>query len=136
VPLAAIGVILMLLVTETTFNVQTYIGCIMLGGIVVNNAILLVDHINLLRRRDGMPLREAVEEAGRRRLRPILMTATTTILALVPLALGFGEGGEAQAPLARAVIGGLLSSTLITLIFVPTIYAIFVRKNEIRNNPS
>jgi HAE1 family hydrophobic/amphiphilic exporter-1 len=136
VPLAAIGVILMLLVTETTFNVQTYIGCIMLGGIVVNNAILLVDHINLLRRRDGMPLREAIEEAGRRRLRPILMTATTTILALVPLALGFGEGGEAQAPLARAVIGGLLSSTLITLIFVPTVYAIFVRKHEIRNNSS
>jgi len=136
VPLAAIGVILMLLLTETTFNVQTYIGCIMLGGIVVNNAILLVDHISLLRRRDGMPLREAIEEAGRRRLRPILMTATTTMLALVPLALGLGEGGEAQAPLARAVIGGLLSSTLITLIFVPTVYAIFVRKHEIRNNPS
>jgi HAE1 family hydrophobic/amphiphilic exporter-1 len=136
VPLAAIGVILMLLVTDTTFNVQTYIGCIMLGGIVVNNAILLVDHINLLRRRDGMPLMEAVEEAGRRRLRPILMTATTTMLALVPLALGLGEGGEAQAPLARAVIGGLLSSTLITLIFVPTVYAIFVRKRETRKNPS
>lgn len=136
VPLAAIGVILMLLVTDTTFNVQTYIGCIMLGGIVVNNAILLVDHINLLRRRDGMPLMEAVEEAGRRRLRPILMTATTTMLALVPLALGLGEGGEAQAPLARAVIGGLLSSTLITLIFVPTVYAIFVRKREKRKNPS
>jgi len=128
VPLAAIGVILMLLITDTTFNVQTYIGCIMLGGIVVNNAILLVDHINLLRRRDGMPMMEAVEEAGRRRLRPILMTATTTILALVPLALGLGEGGEAQAPLARAVIGGLMSSTLITLIFIPTVYAIFVRK--------
>jgi HAE1 family hydrophobic/amphiphilic exporter-1 len=136
VPLAAIGVILMLLITDTTFNVQTYIGCIMLGGIVVNNAILLVDHINLLRRRDGMPLMEAVEEAGRRRLRPILMTATTTILALVPLALGLGEGGEAQAPLARAVIGGLLSSTLITLIFVPTVYAIFVRKHEKGKNQS
>jgi HAE1 family hydrophobic/amphiphilic exporter-1 len=136
VPLAAIGVILMLLITDTTFNVQTYIGCIMLGGIVVNNAILLVDHINLLRRRDGMPLMEAVEEAGSRRLRPILMTATTTILALVPLALGLGEGGEAQAPLARAVIGGLLSSTLITLIFVPTVYAIFVRKHEKGKNPS
>jgi HAE1 family hydrophobic/amphiphilic exporter-1 len=126
----------MLLITDTTFNVQTYIGCIMLGGIVVNNAILLVDHINLLRRRDGMPLMEAVEEAGSRRLRPILMTATTTILALVPLALGLGEGGEAQAPLARAVIGGLLSSTLITLIFVPTVYAIFVRKHEKGKNPS
>jgi len=125
VPFAAIGVILMLFLTHTTFNVQSYIGCIMLGGIVVNNAILLVDHTNLLRRRDGMQLREAIEEAGRRRLRPILMTALTTMLALVPLALGFGEGGEAQAPMARAVIGGLLSSTLITLVFVPTVYSLF-----------
>ena len=128
VPFAAIGVTLMLFLTKTTFNVQSFIGCIMLGGIVVNNAILLVDHTNLLRRRDGMPLREAIEEAGRRRLRPILMTAMTTSLALVPLAVGLGEGGEAQAPLARAVIGGLLSSTLITLVFVPTIYSIFERR--------
>ena len=129
VPLAAIGVILMLLLTNTTFNVQSFIGCIMLGGIVVNNAILLVDQINLLHRRDGMPLREAIEEAGRRRLRPILMTAMTTILALTPLAIGLGEGGEAQAPMARAVIGGLLSSTLITLIFVPTVYSFFKSKS-------
>jgi HAE1 family hydrophobic/amphiphilic exporter-1 len=127
VPLSAIGVILILLLTNTTFNVQSFIGCIMLGGIVVNNAILLVDHTNLLRRRDGMPLREAIEEAGRRRLRPILMTALTTILGLFPLALGVGEGGEAQAPMARAVIGGLLSSTLITLVFVPTVYSVFER---------
>ncbi|NQT03806.1 MAG: efflux RND transporter permease subunit [Planctomycetes bacterium] len=125
VPLAAIGVILMLFLTGTTFNVQSFIGCIMLGGIVVNNAILLVDHTNLLRRKASMPIREAIEEAGRRRLRPILMTATTTIIGLVPLALGFGEGGEAQAPMARAVIGGLLSSTLITLVFVPVVYSIF-----------
>jgi len=127
VPLGAIGVILMLFFTDTTFNVQSYIGCIMLGGIVVNNAILLVDHINLLRRRD-MPVREAIIEAGRRRLRPILMTATTTILAMTPLAVGIGEGGEAQAPMARAIIGGLISSNLITLIVVPTIYALFERK--------
>jgi HAE1 family hydrophobic/amphiphilic exporter-1 len=128
VPFAAIGVILMLFMTNTTFNVQSYIGCIMLGGIVVNNAILLVDHINLLRRRDGMPLREAIEEAGRRRLRPILMTAMTTILAMVPLAIGLGEGGEVQAPLARAVIGGLISSTLITLLIIPTVYLFFDTK--------
>lgn len=128
VPLAAIGVILMLFLTNTTFNIQSYIGCIMLGGIVVNNAILLVDHTNLLRRRDGMPLREAIEEAGRRRLRPILMTSLTTSLGLLPLALGGGEGGEAQAPLARAVIGGLLSSMLITLVVVPTVYSIFERR--------
>jgi HAE1 family hydrophobic/amphiphilic exporter-1 len=100
----------------------------MLGGIVVNNAILLVDHTNLLRRRDGMPLRGAIEEAGRRRLRPILMTALTTILGLLPLALGLGEGGDAQAPLARVVIGGLFSSTLITLVFVPVMYSIFERR--------
>ena len=128
VPLAAIGVILLLFLTHTTFNVQSFIGCIMLGGIVVNNAILLVDHTNLLRRRDGMPLREAIEEAGRRRLRPIMMTALTTILGLVPLAFGIGEGSETQVPLARTVIGGLLSSTLITLVFVPVVYSIFERK--------
>ncbi len=127
VPLAGIGVILMLFFTGTTFNIQSFIGCIMLGGIVVNNAILLVDHTNLLRRRDGLPIREAIEEAGRRRLRPILMTAATTIIGLVPLALGLGEGGEAQAPMARAVIGGLLSSTLITLVFVPVVYSLFER---------
>jgi HAE1 family hydrophobic/amphiphilic exporter-1 len=125
IPLAAIGVILMLFLTNTTLNVQSYIGCIMLGGIVVNNAILLVDYTNLLRRRDKMPIREAIEEAGRRRLRPILMTATTTIMALFPLALGLSEGGEAQAPMARAVIGGLLSSTLITLVIVPVVYSVF-----------
>ena len=125
VPLAGIGVILMLFLSDTTFNVQSYIGCIMLGGIVVNNAILLVDHINLLRRRDGLPVRDAIEEAGRRRLRPILMTAMTTILAMTPLALGLGEGGEAQAPMARAIIGGLLSSTFITLLVIPAMYALF-----------
>jgi len=127
VPLAGIGVIVMLFLTKTTFNVQSFIGCIMLEGIVVNNAILLVDHTNMLRRKAGMALREAIEEAGRRRLRPILMTATTTIIGLIPLALGLGEGGEAQAPMARAVIGGLLSSTLITLVFVPVVYSVFER---------
>jgi HAE1 family hydrophobic/amphiphilic exporter-1 len=125
VPLAIIGVVLMLFLTDTTFNVQSFIGCIMLGGIVVNNAILLVDHINLLRRRDGLELRAAIEEAGRHRLRPILMTSMTTMLALSPLAIGLGEGAEAQAPLARAVIGGLASSTLITLVIIPVIYSIF-----------
>jgi HAE1 family hydrophobic/amphiphilic exporter-1 len=100
----------------------------MLSGIVVNNAILLVDHINLLRRRDWLPVREAIVEAGRRRLRPIMMTATTTILAMAPLAVGIGEGGEAQAPMARAIIGGLLSSSLITLVVVPSVYALFERK--------
>ena len=136
VPFAAIGVILMLFLTGTTFNVQSYIGCIMLGGIVVNNAILLVDHINLLRRRDGLPIAEAVEEAGRRRLRPIMMTAMTTMLAMTPLALGLGEGSEAQAPMARAIVGGLFSSTFITLIVVPTVYALIARKHLDRESAS
>ncbi len=138
VPFAAVGVILMLFITGTTFNVQSFIGCIMLGGIVVNNAILLVDHINLLRRRDGMALHEAIEEAGRRRLRPILMTAMTTALAMVPLAVGMGEGGEVQAPLARAVIGGLISSTLITLVIIPVVYLLFdthLLRRKDRENP-
>ncbi len=125
VPLAIIGVVLMLVMTNTTFNIQTFIGCIMLGGIVVNNAILLVDHTNLLRQRDKMSVRDAIEEAGRRRLRPILMTALTTMLGLLPLALGIGEGGEAQAPMARAVIGGLCSSMLITLVVIPVVYSFF-----------
>ncbi len=130
VPLAAIGVILMLFFTGTTFNIQSFIGSIMLGGIVVNNAILLVDHTNLLRRKAKMPIREAIEEAGRRRLRPILMTASTTVFGLLPLALGLGEGGEAQAPMARVVIGGLLSSTFITLVFVPVVYSVFERRRR------
>jgi HAE1 family hydrophobic/amphiphilic exporter-1 len=132
VPLAVIGVVWMLLLTDTTFNMQSYIGCIMLGGIVVNNAILLVDHINLLRRRDQLNVRQAIEEAGRRRLRPILMTASTTILAMLPLAMGILEGSEAQAPMARAVVGGLLSSTLITLLVVPIVYSLFEDKKELK----
>jgi HAE1 family hydrophobic/amphiphilic exporter-1 len=125
VPLAAIGVVLALVLTNTTFSLQAYIGVIMLAGIVVSNAILLVDYTNILRRRDGMALREAVEQAGRTRLRPIIMTTLTTILGLVPMALAIGEGSELQAPLARVVIGGLTASTLITLVFVPTLYTIF-----------
>ncbi|HXW08469.1 MAG TPA: efflux RND transporter permease subunit [Vicinamibacterales bacterium] len=125
VPLAAIGVVLSLKLTGTTFSLQAYIGVIMLAGIVVSNAILLVDYTNVLRRRDRLPLREAVETAGRTRLRPILMTTLATILGLVPMSLGIGEGAELQAPLARVVIGGLTASTLITLVFVPVVYTLF-----------
>jgi HAE1 family hydrophobic/amphiphilic exporter-1 len=124
VPFAVIGVLITLFLTHTTLNVQSYIGCIMLGGIVVNNAILLVDQSSRLSRRD-MTVRDAVMEAGRRRLRPILMTSLTTILGLTPLALGIGEGADAQAPLARAVVGGLTGSTLITLVLIPIIYSFF-----------
>ncbi len=129
VPFAAVGVLLTLFLTGTTFNVQTYIGCIMLGGIVVNNAILLVDQSGRLVE-EGMPVAAAVAEAGRRRLRPILMTTLTTVLALVPLAAGIGEGADAQAPLARTVVGGLTASTLITLVLIPAVYVIFHRRGR------
>jgi HAE1 family hydrophobic/amphiphilic exporter-1 len=125
IPVAAIGVVLSLLLTNTAFSMQAYIGIIMLAGIVVSNAILLVDYINTLRQRDKMPLREAVEMGGRTRLRPILMTSIATMLGLVPMALGLGDGGELQAPLARVVIGGLLASTLVTLVLVPAVYTLF-----------
>lgn len=124
VPLAAGGVLVTLFLTRTTLNVQSYIGCIMLGGIVVNNAILLVDQAGQLSQQ-GMSIRDALIEAGRRRLRPILMTTLTTILGLLPLALGIGEGADAQAPLARAVVGGLTGSTLITLVLIPCVYSLF-----------
>ncbi|MEE4240455.1 MAG: efflux RND transporter permease subunit, partial [Desulfopila sp.] len=123
VPVAAVGVLVILFLTDTTLNLQSSIGCIMLGGIVVNNAILLVDQAGQLCR-SGLRVDEAVAEAGRRRLRPILMTSLTTILALMPLALGIGEGADAQAPLARAVIGGLTGSTLITLVLIPAVYSL------------
>ena len=125
IPTAAIGIVGGLLLTRTAFSMQAYIGVIMLAGIVVSNAILLVDYINTLRRRDGMPLREAVEVGGRTRLRPVLMTSIATMLGLVPMAIGIGDGGELQAPLARVVIGGLLASTLVTLVLVPAVYTLF-----------
>jgi HAE1 family hydrophobic/amphiphilic exporter-1 len=141
VPLAAIGVVLALKLTGTSFSLQAYIGVIMLAGIVVSNAILLVDYTNVLRRRDNVPLREAVETAGRVRLRPILMTSLATMLGLVPMALGIGEGAELQAPLARVVIGGLLASTMVTLVLVPSVYTLFeegwtgLRRGAAHSNP-
>lgn len=130
VPLASIGVLVTLFFTGTTLNLQSYIGCIMLGGIVVNNAILLVDHAARLARRKGCSVTDAVVEAGRRRLRPILMTSLTTVLALIPLTLGLGEGADAQAPLARAVVGGLTASTLITLILIPVVFSLVHEKKS------
>jgi HAE1 family hydrophobic/amphiphilic exporter-1 len=125
VPTAAFGVVMALKLTGTSFNMQAYIGIIMLAGIVVSNGILLVDYTNVLRRRDGLSVREAVEQAGRTRLRPILMTSIATALGLVPMSLGIGEGSELQVPLARVVIGGLTTSLLITLVLVPTMYTLF-----------
>ncbi len=122
VPVALVGVVPTLLLTGTTLNIQSLMGLMMLIGIVVNNAIVLVDAINLLRREYRMGAAEAVIEAGRLRLRPILMTTGTTVLGLLPLALGLGAGAEIQAPLARVVIGGLLASTLVTLVLIPVAY--------------
>jgi HAE1 family hydrophobic/amphiphilic exporter-1 len=122
VPMALIGVVPTLLLTGTTLNIQSVMGLVMLIGIVVNNAIVLVDAINLLRREQHMGATDAVLEAARLRLRPILMTTATTVLGLAPLALGLGVGGEIQASLARVVIGGLLASTLVTLLLIPVTY--------------
>jgi len=122
VPVAIIGIVPTLILTGTTLNVQSIMGVVMLVGIVVNNAIVLVDYINLKRREDGLALRDAVIEAGRTRLRPILMTTSTTVLGLLPLALGLGEGAGLQAALARVVVGGLLASTVVTLFLIPALY--------------
>jgi HAE1 family hydrophobic/amphiphilic exporter-1 len=127
IPLAIVGVIWMLFVTGTSLSVVAFIGIIMLAGIVVNNSIVLVDYINQLRERD-LPLREAVLTGGRTRLRPILMTALTTILALSPLALGLGSGAESWSPMARSVIGGLIASTFLTLLVIPVIYTYLAPK--------
>jgi HAE1 family hydrophobic/amphiphilic exporter-1 len=127
IPLAVVGVIAMLFITGTSLSIVAFIGVIMLAGIVVNNSIVLVDYINQLRVR-GYSLREAVVDGGRTRLRPILMTALTTILALTPLALGLGSGGEAWSPMARSVIGGLSASTLLTLLVIPVIYTYLAPK--------
>jgi len=124
VPLGMIGVLWALFLTETNLSVSSFMGIIMMAGIVVSNGILLVDYTNRLRSR-GMELREAVILGGRTRLRPILMTTLCTILALIPMAIGLGEGSESNAPMAIAVIGGLSVSTLLTLVFIPTLYSIF-----------
>ena len=128
IPMALVGIVVTMILTKTIFSIQAFIGCIMLTGIVVNNAILLVDYTNQLRRKEGLSMLDAVVISGSRRLRPILMTTATTVLGLLPLAFGLGEGGEAQAPLARVVIGGLLSSTMITLVLVPVIYSVFEQR--------
>ena len=121
VPIALAGAILGLWATGSTISVVVFIGLMMLGGIIVNNAIVLVDRINR-NRADGLLLREAIMEAGQTRLRPILMTMLTTLLGLLPMALGMGEGGELRAPMAVTVIGGLLVGTLLTLVLIPVTY--------------
>ncbi|OQX89085.1 acriflavin resistance protein [candidate division KSB1 bacterium 4484_87] len=129
IPMSLIGVALFLFLTGTTLTVMALIGIIMLVGIVVNNGIVLVDYMNQLRAK-GKSLMEAVQEGGETRMRPVLMTALTTILAMVPLALGLGESGENWAPLARSVIGGLFVATFLTLFVVPVIYIIMENRSE------
>lgn len=126
VPMGVSGVILMLLATHTTLNVNSFMGIIMMVGIVVSNGVLLVDFANVLRGR-GKDLMEATIEAGRTRLRPILMTTLATVVGLIPMAAGIGEGSETNLPLARAVIGGLTFSTIFTLFLVPSLYTLLDR---------
>jgi hydrophobic/amphiphilic exporter-1 (mainly G- bacteria), HAE1 family len=122
-PLAVTGVILGLLATGYSFGITAFIGVIILVGVVVNNAIVLVDYTNQLREK-GLNVRQALIEAGVTRLRPIIMTALTTMLGLLPLAIGAGEGAEIQAPMAIAVIGGLFTSTALTLVVIPVVYSL------------
>lgn len=127
VPLSLIGVLVTLAVFDVRISLVVSIGVVLLAGIVVNNAIILVDTANRLRREDGMAKREAIARAGRLRLRPILMTTATTVLGLLPMAIGLGEGSELRAPMALAVIGGLLSSTALTLVVIPAVYRLVDR---------
>ena len=123
-PLSLIGVMLALMITGTTINIMSLIGVILLMGIVAKNAILLIDFAKWAREKDGMPRREALIQAGAIRLRPIMMTTLALIAGMIPVALGIGEGAEFRAPLGRAVIGGVITSTLLTLVVIPTFYEI------------
>ncbi|HEY5643676.1 MAG TPA: efflux RND transporter permease subunit [Woeseiaceae bacterium] len=129
IPLALVGAVLALFITGTTINIVALIGVIMLAGIVVNNAIVLVDLINQLRQQ-GKNTHDAIMEAGSARLRPILMTSLTTALGLLPMALGFGEGSEVRTPMAITVIGGLTVSTLLTLVVIPVVYSYMDRRPQ------
>ncbi len=126
IPLALIGVIVILFLTGIPLSVVVFLGVIMLAGIVVNNAIVLVDYINHLRR-SGLSKLEAIVQAGEVRLRPILMTTATTVLGLLPMALGLGDGAEIRTPMAITVVAGLISSTLLTLVIIPTVYSLMDR---------
>jgi multidrug efflux pump subunit AcrB len=126
VPLGVSGVFIALWLTGTTLNVNSFMGIIMMVGIVVSNGVLLVDFARVLRER-GRPLVEATVQAGKTRLRPILMTTIATIAGLLPMALGIGEGSETNMPLARAVIGGLTVSTFFTLFLIPALYTLLAR---------
>ncbi len=116
-----------LFLTGTTINAVALIGVIMLAGIVVNNAIVLIDAVNQARER-GLDNRSAIKDAGRARLRPILITTVSTVLGLLPMAIGFGEGAEVRTPMAITVIGGIAVATLLTLVVIPVVYSLLVRE--------
>jgi HAE1 family hydrophobic/amphiphilic exporter-1 len=132
VPTGLTGVLLILFLTGTTLNVMSLMGVVMMVGIVVSNSILIVEFTNRLRE-EGQPLRQAVSVACRVRLRPVLMTSLATLIGLVPMALKLGTGSEAYAPLARAIIGGLAVSVILTVFVVPTAYYILHRKDETKS---
>jgi len=131
IPLAFVGVFMALLLFGMPMSILVFIGMIMLAGIVVNNAIVLVDYVNQLRRR-GLSLEDSIEQAGTVRMRPILMTTLTTLFGLMPLAFGLGAGSELQSPMAITVMSGLLVSTLLTLLVIPTLYYLVEHKRGSR----
>ena len=134
IPFSFVGVVLALAAAGMTLNVVSMIGAIMLIGIVVNDAIVLVDYTNLLRKR-GRPLIEAAHEAAVQRLRPVLLTTVTTVFGMIPLALSRGEGSEVWKPLGIAMISGLLLATLVTLVLVPVVYTLLEGVGERRRYP-
>jgi HAE1 family hydrophobic/amphiphilic exporter-1 len=123
-PLSLIGVVLALIVTGDTLNIMSMIGVILLFGIVAKNAILLIDFAKWAQEERKIPIRDALIEAGRIRLRPIVMTSVAIVAGMIPVALGTGEGGDFRAPLGRAVIGGVVTSTILTLLVIPTVYEV------------
>jgi len=129
IPFAFTGVILALLITGTTLSVVAALGAVILIGIVVKNGIVLVDYTNLMRDR-GIKLYDAIVVSGRSRLRPVLMTAFTTMLGMLPLALSTGEGSEIWSPMGISVIGGLVFSTIVTMVLIPVMYGIIARTGE------
>ncbi len=129
IPLACVGAILIFFLLGKSLNIMAYIGIILLVGIAVNDSIILVDAINQLKN-EGLPKIEAIIEAGTRRIRPIIMTSLTTIMALLPLTFGFGEGAALRSPMALAVIGGLITSTLLMLVVIPCVYAVMDNLKE------
>ncbi|MBQ43390.1 MAG: hypothetical protein CME15_13130 [Gemmatimonadetes bacterium] len=130
IPMAGVGAVLLLLLLAMPLNVMSFIGVIMLAGIAVNDSIILVDRINQ-NRRGRQPLKAAILNAAQSRIRPIAMTSLTTMLALLPLALGIGEGSALRAPMAVAVIGGLVTSTALTLVVIPCVYHLFARLDRL-----